>query len=130
MDSIRTLLQENTKSVMKMLELRSQDLKLPLASEDKPVSRKSAFDRLSSNHQKLILHMHSDGSSIPDKSCESCLDILHAKTGPNVINFLTCFLSNEDFALSRGMAHNLGHAQVFSKTPSEIDNVSPFYVHI
>ena len=85
---------------------------------------------MSSNHQQLLLFMHSDGSSIPSQICDSCIDILHAKTGPNVINLLTCLLNNEDFALARGMAHNLGHAQVFSKTPSDIDNVSPFYVHL
>ena len=130
MDTIKTLIQENTMSILKMWELQSKDAHLPLAPEDKLVSKKRAFEKLSSNHQRLILNMHSDGSSVPSQACTTCIDILHAKTGPNVVNFLTCLLSNEDFALARGMPHNLGHAQVFSKTPSEIDNVSPFYVHL
>ena len=120
-DTIKTLIQENTMSILKMWELQSKDAHLPLAPEDKLVSKKRDFEKLSSNHQRLILIMHSDGSSVPSQACTTCIDILHAKTGPNVVNFLTCLLSNEDFALARGMAHNLGHAQVFSKTPSEID---------
>ena len=130
MASIRTLIQENTISVSNTMESKQKDSKFPLGLEDKPVSKRKAFNNLSSNHKCLILNMHSDGSSILSSVCETCLDILHTKTGPDVVNFLTCLLSNENFVLARAIVHNLGHAQVFSKISSKINNVSPFYVHL
>ena len=51
-------------------------------------------------------------------------------SGPNVASYLNSQFIDEDFAVPKGMCHNLGHGHVFSPTPFKIKNVSPFYVHI
>ena len=132
MTDIQTIITATTLSILKSIKADSSYITLPLAEEDKlPVSKiDRAFLIPSDEHRKLILHIHSDGSTIPDSSCQTYLDILIAKSGAHVANYYIYQLINEDFSISKGLAHNLGHGQVYSLDPFTIKNVSPFYIHI
>lgn len=122
------------KSVMKsVFEAQSlnSSARLPLAEEEKskPTKGMKAFTNLGERVSSTILKISSDGSSIPLIPSEGCQEILAAKSGPAVSNLLLHHLSNEDFNMSKGMAHFLGNGQILSPDPSSIANVSPFYIH-
>ena len=130
-DKIQSIIEATTAAVMKTIDLSQKEIYLPLVSSEKEDSKKSnAFVNLDETRKNLILNLHSDGVSIPSSPCSTCLEILNSKSGPSVASYLNNQFIDEDFAVSKGMCHNLGHGHVFSPTPFEIKNVSPFYVHI
>ena len=130
-DKIQSIIEATTAAVMKTIDLSQKEVHLPPTSSEKEKSKKGkAFMNLDETRKNLILNLHSDGISIPSSPCSTCLEILTNKSGPSVASYLNNQFIDEDFAVSKGMCHNLGHGHVFSPTPFEIKNVSPFYVHI
>mgnify|MGYP003331564764 FL=1 len=130
-EKIQSIIEATTAAVMKTIDLSQKEVHLPLVSSEKEDSKKyKAFANLDDTRKNLILNLHSDGVTIPSSPCSTCLEILNNKSGPSVASYLNNLFIDEDFAVSKGMCHNLGHGHVFSPTPFEIKNVSPFYVHI
>ena len=130
-EKIQSIIEATTAAVMKTIDLSQKEVHLPLVPSEKEDSKKcKAFTNLDDTRKNLILNLHSDGVSIPSSPCSTCLEILNNKSGPSVASYLNNQFIDEDFAVSKGMCHNLGHGHVFSPTPFEIKNVSPFYVHI
>ena len=130
MEKIQSIIESTTAAVMKSISLSTKEHRLPLAAEEKEDKKSKAFSNLDSTKKNLILNLHSDGAIIPVIPCQTCLEILNGKSGPNVASYFTNQFIDEDFAISKGMCHNLGHGHVFSSSPFEIKNVSIFFVHI
>ena len=101
--------------------------RMVLADEDKPRSIEKWFKNLSERTRKFLLIVSSDGISIPDSPSKECMEILNAKTGPQVVQIFAHWYPNEDFQILCGMAHNLGHGNLMSSHPASVDNVSIFF---
>ena len=108
----------------------SSAAKLSLSEEDQIPKKVKGFNSLGEKIKQTLLKIASDGISIPSTPSDSLQEILSAKSGPNDAYLMSQWHINEDFMISRGMAHNLGHGNIFSTDPTIIDNASIFFVSL
>lgn len=104
--------------------------KLSLSEEDQILKKVKGFISLGEKIKQTLLKIASDGITIPLTPSEFLQEIISDKSGPNVAYLMSQWHINEDFMISRGMAHNLGYGNLFSTDPTIIDNASIFFASL